>query len=125
MVLQTALTVSIRRCVGIELSRTRCATALTVLSRVKKQLQTARCEFRCEDFMKADLSDATVIYTCSTAFSTRFMRMMTEKVGDLRKGVLFVTPQELDPHPRFRPTDMLRLDMSWKRRTKIHIYEIA
>lgn len=74
------------------------------------------------DLLAVDMSDATVAYTCSTAFSTPFMRKLTKRLATLPKLRLLATLQDLDPHPAFELLRTLRLDASWRRGTRVHLY---
>jgi SAM-dependent methyltransferase len=124
LVLLAALTTPARRVVGVELSRRRVdagAQALAAARRARLPGAT-RATLRHGDMLKIDLGDATVIYTCSTAFSTAFMGRLTRRLAKLPRLHTFVSLQDLDPHPAFVETETLRLDASWRRRTNVHVY---
>ena len=124
VVLQAALTTPARKCVGIELAETRVAQARRVLAVARQRglLKAKACGFRHEDILTTYLQDATVIYTCSTAFSHRFMNLVASRVAGLGRTLKFVTLQELDPDRRFIEEHTLRLDVSWTRRTPVYVY---
>jgi len=126
MVIQAAMTVPLRACVGVELSKMRHEAAVQALAQARKEglVLARRCELRNEDLLETGLSDATVVYTCSTGFSLRFMRSLTKKLSRLRKGLVFVTTQWLFTRHGFEEVDCLRLDMTWKRRSDVHIYRL-
>jgi hypothetical protein len=126
MIIQAAMTVPLRRCVGVELSEMRHEAAKRALERAREEglVKARRCEFRNEDLLQADLSDATVVYSCSTGFSLRFMRSLTRKLSRLEEGLVFVTTQWLFTRHGFEEVDSLRLDMTWKRRSAVHIYRL-
>ena len=125
VVVHAAITRPLARCVGIELSRTRCHAAHLAVHRARRNglIRTRVCAIRCQDFMHARLDDATVIYTCSTAFPPALMRRLVHKLAGLSRLHTFVTLQDLDPSPHLELIDVLRLDMSWKRYAKVHVYE--
>ncbi len=127
VVLQTAMTVRLRRCVGIELARSRVRMARSMLRRARKEklIVARRCVFQNRNLLDVDLSDATCVYTCSTAFSLRFMRMIARKLEALGRELVFVTLQELPPRRRFVEIAELRLDTTWTRRTPVHIYRLT
>lgn len=127
LVNHVAMTVPVKRCVGIELSRSRVKAARSVLRRLRAEgrVVAARTVFRCEDLLDADLSDATVIYTCSTAFNGRFLRKICRKVRALEREILFVSLQQLEPLAGFEHIDTLRLDMSWQRRESVYVYYVG
>jgi SAM-dependent methyltransferase len=127
VVLQAAMTAPLRKAVGVELSATRVGLARSALkaARRRRLLRARACAFRQEDFLHTYLADATVIYTCSTAFSFRFMAMLAERVAGLRRQLRFVTLQELEDPRGFELIEVLRLDMSWKRRSEVHVYRVG
>lgn len=127
VVLQAAITAPARKCVGVELSATRVAKARQVLrvARRRDLLRARACGFRREDMMETYLRDATVIYTCSTAFSSRFMNMVAARIARLDRALRLVSLQELDPRRGFEEIDVLRLDASWQRRTPVHVYRVT
>jgi ubiquinone/menaquinone biosynthesis C-methylase UbiE len=127
VVVQAAMSVQARRIVGVELVASRHAIAERVLARARERelLSTRRVDLLCADFMRVDVSDATVVYTCSTAFSDAFMRAVARRLARVgRPGLTLVTTQELDPPGRFVPLDELELDMSWRRRARVHLYRL-
>jgi hypothetical protein len=127
VVVQAALSVRVRRIVGVELVPSRHVIAERILARARERglLLTRRVEVQCGDFMRADLSKATVVYTCSTAFSDAFMRAVARRLARVgRPGLTLVTTQELDPAGRFTPMRVLELDMSWRRAAQVHVYRL-
>lgn len=127
-IIQAAMTVKAKKMVGVELAQTRHEIAQEHLALAKKEklLRTKNVKFECEDILKLNLSKATVIYTCSTAFPERFMKTLTKFVAkSAKKGVCFISLQELPENPFFEKQEHLRLDMSWKRKTKVHIYKLV
>jgi hypothetical protein len=126
VVLQIAMSEPVRGCVGVELSRTRIKAARSALRQARAfgMIRARQCLFRHDDILRANLSDATVVYTCSTAFSDLFMRRLVRRLAQLRPGLRLVSTQDLDPHPSFRLLDVLALDMSWKRRSRVYVYRL-
>lgn len=127
VVLQAAMTAAVRKCVGVELSETRVAESRRVLRIARRRglLRARACGFRHEDIMKTYLRDATVIYTCSTAFSMRFMNMVAARIGKLDRRLRLVSLQELDSRRGFVEIETLRLDATWTRRTPVHVYQVG
>lgn len=127
VVLQVALRAPVRRCIGIELVRSRHRVAQRILAELRDQgrLRAAECGFRLGDMMRARLSDATVVYTCSTAFSTAFMNDLARRLAGLSQGLRWVSTQDVDDNPWFELEDVLRLDMSWRRRSKVYVYRLV
>lgn len=123
--IQAAITTTVKRVVGIEMMPSRHEIACDVLSEVEgRDMLTADvCELWQGDFMRSRMPDATIIYTCSTAFPVDLIDRLADKVARLKNVRKFVTLQELEPTRRFRRTALLRLDTSWKRRARVHVYE--
>jgi hypothetical protein len=127
VVLQVAMRAKIRRCVGLELVRSRHRIARRMLEEVRGMglLRARECELRCADFMRAPMGDATVVYTCSTAFSTPFMDQLAARLAQLTTGMRWVSTQDVDENPWWVLEDVLRLDMSWRRRSHVYVYRLA
>lgn len=127
LVLHAASFAPLRRVVGIELSQTRYETARAMLREARKDdlILARQCSFRNEDFMRARLSDATVVYTCSTAFPPELMRRLARKLRGHPRPLRFVTLQDLDPTPGIELADVLRLDVTWRRKAKVHVYRVT
>lgn len=125
VVLHTALITSVKKAVGIELSSTRHKEAMKALERTKEWVPNIakRCHFINGDLMLENLSDATVIYTCSTAFSQSFMKSMYERLASYKHKFKLITLQDLPSEKHFELIDKLRLDMSWCRNTEVLIYK--
>lgn len=127
VVLQVALTCRVERVVGVELVRSRHEIAERVLERARERglLVTKDVQLRCADLMRTPMDDATIVYTCSTAFPDPFMRRLARRLAKLRPGLRLVTTQELDPPGRFVPRQVLRLPMTWNRAGRVHVYRLG
>ncbi len=127
VVLQVAMTCDIRRVVGIEMApgRHRAATEILARARGENLLQVRDCELIQGNFLERSLADATVIYSCSTAFSETFMRRLVRKLGGLKPGLRFASSRALLSTGPFEQLDRLVLDMSWKRRSPIYVYQLS
>lgn len=126
VVLQVAMTAPVARCVGIELMSRRHRVAQRMLQQVSERglLRARECQLRHADFMRARIGDATVAYTCSTAFSSEFMQALAARLARLPAGLRWVTTQDVDDNDWFSLEDVLRLDMSWRRRSKTYVYRL-
>lgn len=125
-VVQAAMTIPLKRCVGIELAASRARIAHQILTNARQSglLLAKKVNLIEGDFMEADLSDATVVYTCSTAFPSTLMDRLVLRLATLRKGLVLASVRDLDDNPYFEQIDELRLDMSWKRRSRVYIYRL-
>ena len=122
--LAAALFTKVRRARGVELSHERHALACEARSRAvaRRLLSRRKCEFIHGDLRRTPLEDATVVYTCSTAFSTPFLMGIARRLARAPKLRCFASFRDLDPHPRFELAETLRLDVSWRRRACLYVY---
>ena len=127
VVLQVAMTVPVQRSIGIELVGTRHRIAQRMLAQLEPTglLRASECRFRRSDFMRARLTGATVIYTCSTAFSEEFMEELAAHLARRPTGLRWVTTQDLDDNPWWELEQTWRLDMSWRRQSGVHAYRLT
>jgi ribosomal protein L16/L10AE len=125
VVLQTALITPIKKAIGIELSEVRHKDAISALEKAMQWVPDIyhKCEFRNADLMTQDLSQATVIYSCSTAFSLGFMKKITKRLAEYTHKFRVITLQDLPDERYFTLIDKIRLDMSWIRSTQVFIYK--
>jgi hypothetical protein len=125
VVIHTASVTPVKKAVGVELSKARHDDALAAYQNALEYFPQikGRCQFLCGDLMEADLKQATVIYTCSTAFSIKFMNQIARMLTKYTHPFRLITLQELPVERAFRRTDTIKLDMSWVRQTPVHIYE--
>ena len=125
VVLLAAMTTPAGAALGVELSATRVELGERVFAEARRQRVrgAGRASLRQADMLTTELDDATVIYTCSTAFSDRFMKRLVRRLAQLPKLRKLVSLQSLDDHPAFELSEVYRLDASWKRRTKVYVYE--
>lgn len=73
------------------------------------------------DMLKADLSDATVIFTCSTCFGPEFMQKLTDKLAannELR--ILTLVQLPYNKHVHYVTTYVL--PMTWSAETPVYSY---
>lgn len=90
------------------------------LKKVKKTL-----EFINADMLKADISDATVIFTCSTCFDAAFMKRLTDKlVSDCKDGVRVLSLNQLAAHEHVHLDRVYKLPMTWAADTAVYSYVI-
>ena len=109
---------------GVELSEERVSLANIARQRAvdARRVDPRRYSVRCDDICTAAVNDVTVAYTCSTAFSTRFLMRLASHVATAPRIRCFLTFRDLDPHPAWRLDHVVRLDVSWKRRQALHMY---
>jgi hypothetical protein len=122
--LAAAMTTVVGTSLGVELSQRRFELGMRALAEARRlEIEGAeRVELRHADMLTTDLESATVVYTCSTAFSESFMRRLVRRVDELPTLRKLVSLQSIDDHPRFELVEVYRLDASWRRRTPVHVY---
>lgn len=128
LVVTAALRSKVGRAIGVELGRDRHRDAVSVARAAEAQglLTPGVVELRNEDILRTSLAEATVLYTCSTAFPYAFTERIAHRVAGLGRPVRFVTLQELDCDiSGFALAQVLRLDMSWARKRKVHVYVVG
>lgn len=124
LAVQAAIERPLKRVVGIEMIRHRHDIAADVLDEVDRDdlLAANTFELWCGDFMRLPLADATIVYTCSTAFPETLMKRLVRRVGRLPKLRRFVSLRDPEEIGRFELVDVLRLDTSWKRNAEVFVY---
>jgi SAM-dependent methyltransferase len=124
VVLLAAITTPVARAIGIELAPQRVARGQLALAaaRAEKLPGARRAALLEADMLRCPLEDATVVYTCSTAFPSAFMRQLMRRLAQLPRLRTIVSLQDFDQHRGFELVAVPRLDASWKRRTQVHIY---
>lgn len=128
VVVAAAMASKVGRAIGVELALDRHRQAVQVVdaAEAKELLRPGVVELRNEDILRTDLTKATVLYTCSTAFPYAFTERLARRVSGLGRRVRFVTLQELDADlPGFALERILRLDMTWARKRKVHVYAVS
>jgi SAM-dependent methyltransferase len=128
VILEIGTAVPLKKCVGIEIAKSRLLKAETVTRKVREQglVKARQLELRHENFLNSDLSDATVLYTCSTCFSDNLMKQLTGKIAALNRELLFITFQDLvRDHRNFQLLDTWHLDTSWKKGAAVRVYKVV
>lgn len=74
------------------------------------------------DMLKADISDATVVFTCSTCFSELLMQQLTDKLAQLKQGLRVLTLKQLPPHHKFTLLKTYTLPMTWSKSSSVYLY---
>jgi hypothetical protein len=127
VVLQVAVSSNVRSATGIELSHMRHLYAQTALHKTKEAgyLMTKNCSFINGDILTEPLPNATVIYTCSTAFSQKLMKALSKRLrSTLAPGTRIVSLQDFNDHKQLELVDVLTLEMTWDKKCPVHIYQV-
>lgn len=126
VVVQVALTTP-ATATGVELCPSRAAKA----AQIKNDLITRgalknkkKLTFIEGNIMDVPLSDATVIFMCSTCFSPELMKKLTDKLARLKKGTRILTLKELYPNKAFTLVKTLQVPMTWSSNSNVYWYEL-
>lgn len=152
-VMQVYLTTQAKKAVGIELCKTRCEMAQERAEKIRTIAElSSRCayeigdvlanvetkniikisdsktiEFNNENILKADLSDATIVFMCSTCFSDELMQKIVDKLAGLQEGLRVLTLKDLPPHDHFKLVRQYQLPMSWSKSSPgspVYLYKL-
>jgi len=125
VVMLAASGTAVGRARGVELSARRVGLAREALELAEREglVGFDQVEFVEGDMLGVPLADATVIYTCSTAFSDTFMGKLHDRLATLPRLRKLVSLQDFEDPSGFELVEIYRLDASWKRRTKVYVYE--
>lgn len=126
VVIQVAMTVPVKKSIGIELTKTRYQGSVDALAQIKKQgLLITKCQFRNESLMDSSLGDATAIYVASTCFTDSFMLKLTRKLAAYNKPMRFVTLRDLGKRPpQFKYIKQIKLHATWSKSLDAHLYHV-
>jgi hypothetical protein len=127
-VLQIAMTIPVKKSIGIELTKPRYEGSAQALKQIKKLdlIVAKQCIFRNESLMDSNLTDATAIYTASTCFSDSFMLRMTRKIASYNRPMRFVTLRDLGQRPRqFKFVRSVKLRATWTRTLDAYLYNVV
>lgn len=138
VVTQVYLNTPVKKAVGIELSGSRHAGAVKMLKKCKqtdayndrrRNGKTKRTfAFTQQDFLKANINDATIIYMCSTCFPPELMAQLVQKFEKInRQGLRIITLKELPDYEQhaFRFERSYKLPMSWSKQgntSSVYVY---
>lgn len=122
--LQAFLRTPIKKACGIEFSETRSKYAEQVYTQVYKEfpeLFTAERKLSCltGNFLEVDISDATIIYTCSTCFSEDLLSHIGEVI-DRCPNIRYVISLKQIPN-KLELNRNLDIECTWDK-TKCYVY---
>lgn len=124
VVLQYFLKTPVKKACGVEASETRNGYALQVFEQVRKEFPDLFAGNRILDawnsnFLEADLSDATIIYSCSTCFSEELLNNIGE-MADRCPNLKYIASNKPIPS-KLQLAALVEVECSWDK-TKWHVY---
>ncbi len=126
--LQFYITSPIKKSVGIELSVQRHLQALKAKRRLSEKglIDPQRSlEFLKEDILKADFSDATLVYICSTCYTPKMLHTLQNKIENLNKGTKIATLKKFKKSRKLKLVDNIVLSMTWSKSSSVYIYKVV
>ncbi|MGK0309289.1 MAG: hypothetical protein ACJAT5_000301 [Lentimonas sp.] len=126
--IQIGMTVSIKKCVGVELMYSRWKESSMALEEARSQnlLITKNVQFYNESFLESDITDASVIYIASTCYSSTFMDKFVRKIKTCTKPVKVVTLRDFNRNHRgFQFIENIDLNVSWTSSVTACVYSFT
>lgn len=125
LVIQCYLTTRVQQAFGVELSKTRYQRAQRALSRMKRadMLDPLRhIKFINNNIVQMDLNNATVVFTCSTCFSSELLNLLKERLQKLPSLRMIASLRKLPSLKGFFLFKELDLPMTWCDKVPVYIY---
>lgn len=123
VIIQTAYETPVKKAVGIELSPTRFKQANEVKTKLPKDMAN-RVVFKEEDIVNSNISDATVIFMCSTCFPDSLMNTLAKKFLKLRPGTTILSLKRLPTNDLILLEKEYHLPMTWSENTSVYRYRV-
>jgi hypothetical protein len=127
-VVQVYLATKVKKSCGIELSKTRFDYSEQVKNEMKKRKLIDRrrvLDFKYEDIVESDISDATVVYMCSTCYPAKLMENLTRKLENGKKNLRILTLKVLAKSKKFKLKKTYTLPMTWSKASNVYLYELT
>jgi len=129
VILQAYFNYPFKKTVGIELSPTRYQHAINKIKILneKNYLDSQRTlEFINANIVDTDLSDATIVFMCSTCYSNDLMEKISIKLSSSKKGLKVITLKDLpaSQKDKFELIKQYKLPMTWTKASSVFLYEL-
>lgn len=126
MTVQMFLNTPIRGAIGIEAYKPRCDDSKRIAKQLKKEFPEAfegnrQLHFKQGNFLKENLKDATIMYTCSTCFSQKLLRDIGTRVNHAPKMRYVISLVEI-PNIGLKYQQRLFIKCGWEKRTECFLY---
>jgi len=131
--MQIHLQTPAKKVVGVELSQERHEKAQTAYNKLSEYLKEHKLPntinkrslvLKSGDAKEQDLSDATIVYLCSTCFSNELLQKIMEKIKQAKNGTQIITLKQLPDDAAFKKITELSLPMTWSNSSTVYIYEL-
>lgn len=124
--MQVALESPVKKSIGVELADSRFQQSRVALDRLKKSHPgvASRLEYRHLNFSAADISDATVLFMCSTCYPNELLNRLSQQFVSVGRGFRVISLKALPPHPNLRLDKTLHLKMTWSESSAVNFYTV-
>lgn len=124
--MQVVLEAPVQKSIGIELADSRFKQSKTALGRLKALNPEAagRLEYRHSDFSEADISDATMLFMCSTCYPNELLTSLCDQFIKVGSGLKVVSLKALPDHPKIKFVKAIQLKMTWSESSAVNFYEV-
>ncbi len=127
-VVQVYLDSPVRKTVGIELAPKRYNYAQSIKRTMKEQQLFKPGHllfFKQENIKNTNLSDATHVFMCSTCFSNKLMKALTDNIiRHAQPNTTIITLKRLPQDDRFTLETTMSIPMTWSKNTTVYIYRL-
>lgn len=118
-----------RKSVGIELSPTRYHHALSISNKLKENgldIPGKELKYINENIVDSNISDADVIFMCSTCYPDELMEKLVNKFAKLKDGLIVISLKSLPNYQEhgFTLVKELTLPMTWSEGSPVNIYKL-
>jgi len=134
-----------KKSVGIEFSQSRYKRATSIQAKVPKvynqtfksensmrkmfdqsplvKTKGKKFEFINDCMLSTDISDATVVFTCSTCFELEFMYKLANKLADI-DNLRIITLKKFPYHEHIHYVTKYTLSMTWSQDVPVYMYKV-
>lgn len=112
---------------GIEIINSRYNKAINirdlVINKFPSRFNKRELSFANENMNIADISDATIIFTCSTCFDEALFKLIISKVNEANNLKILISLKKLpESLNNFSRMEIVDIPCTWSKNTKAHIY---
>ena len=113
---------------GIEIVEKRHNSAELIKKKINEafpiKFKNRNLEFLNIDITNADLSDATIVYMCSTCFSDNFLNLVVNKIKDNKNLRAIISMKKLPNNINNLPImEVIDTPCTWSNNTKAYVYK--
>ena len=127
VVTQFFLQTKAKKNTGIELVPFRHNIAKQIKNKLQKtfpdKFSSQQLQFINGDILTQDLTDATIVYMCSTCFSNELLQKITNKLNESNNIRAIITLKELPTlHKKLKNKQIINTPCTWAKNTTAYVY---